>query len=206
MMPESVSTYAVCGFVVFAALFMLWAAAAFTPWRQAVIVELMVNQGERTRGKIVHAHTNCATKLPWRKRYYHEQVEFTAPVVADEGDEGDDDTVDGSADAGGDGDQTAVVAAAAAASGGDAAGDTATMTTYTAWSEQHSTWLATTVTHDRTGEEVEVIYNPNDPKFCVVPSSDGKVHLMQLIGGFSALLCIIVLCAVAYVVTGVIYY
>lgn len=198
MMPESVSTYAVFGFVGFAALFMLWAAVAFAPWRQAVIMELMVNQGERTRGRVVHAHTNCATKLPWRKRYYHEQVEFVAPVVADEGDEGD-----GSADAGGDGDQAAVVAAAALDEG--AAGDTAT-TTYTAWSEQHSTWLATTVTRDRTGEEVEVIYDPNDPKFCVVPSPDGKVHLMQLIGGFSALLCVIVLCAVAYVVAGVVYY
>lgn len=193
MMPESVSTYAVFGFVGFAALFMLWAATAFAPWRQAVITELMVNQGERTRGKIVHAHPNCATKLPWRKRYYHEQVEFTAPVVADEGDEGDDE----------DGGQAAVVAAAA--SDEDAVDDTA-MTTYTAWSEQHSTWLATTVTRDRTGEEVEVIYNPHDPKFCVVPSPDGKVHLIQLIGGFSTLLCVIVLCAVAYVVAGVIYY
>lgn len=184
MMPESVSTYAVLGFVGFAALFMLWAATAFAPWRQAVIMELMVNQGERTRGRIVHAHTNCATKLPWRKRYYHEQVEFVAPVVADSdvGDAGD-----------------------AGNNVGDDVGDTATMT-YTAWSEQHSKWLATTVTRDRTGEEVEVIYNPHDPKFCVVPSPDGKVHLMQLIGGFSALLCVIVLCAVAYVVAGVIYY
>lgn len=193
MMPESVSTYAVLGFVGFAALFMLWVATAFAPWRQAVIMELMVNQGERTRGKIVHAHTNCATKLPWRKRYYHEQVEFTAPVVADEGDEGDDE----------DGGQAAVVAAAASDEG--AAGDAA-MTTYTAWSEQHSKWLATIVTRDRTGEEVEVIYNPHDPTSCVVPSPDGKVHLIQLIGGFSVLLCAIVLCAVAYVVAGVIYY
>lgn len=182
LLPEQLSQYVIFGVVAFNVCMGLWVYTAFKPWQQAVIDELLMINGKRTEAEIIDAHPNCATRLPWRKKYYHERVCFTVPYE-DEGSSGNDSGVDSANSI-----------------------EDVTPREIEVWSEQHATWSASMVTRNRIGEHVEVAYNEDDPEVCVVLNDEGKVALKQIIGGFSVAIAVLMVVAIAYIVVGFMHY
>ena len=208
LLPEQLSQYVIFGVVAFNVCMGLWVYTAFKPWQQAVIDELLMINGKRTEAEIIDAHPNCATRLPWRKKYYHEFVRFTVPY-----DSGGDSGVD---DGGADDDDNAGTGATDSVGSADSVDGNTDDSAYSAedatsreietWSDRHATWSASTVTRNRVGERVEIAYNEDEPEICIVLNDEGKVALKQIIGGFFFALAVLMVVAIAYITVGFMHY